>query len=442
MTLKNKIKKVIILGAGGRDFHNFNVYFRDNPDYRVAAFTAAQIPNIEKRSYPHILAGKLYPRGIPIFSEKLLPELVKKYGVDEIILAYSDLSHLDVMHKASLALSSGCDFKLLGPKATMLKSKKPIIAVCAVRTGCGKSQVTLEVAHILAQNGKKVAIVRHPMPYGDLARQIAQRFGKLEDLDRADCTIEEREEYEPIINAGFVVFAGVDYQKILNLAEQEADVIIWDGGNNDFSFFEPIFNIVVADAVRPGHEMLYYPGETNFRMADLIIINKVSVAKKKDIKTILSNIKLFNPQTKIILSRGEIYVANPGLIRNKNVLVVEDGPTVTHGGMPYGVGYRAAKRFGAKKILKPGAWARGEIKEAFKRYPHLEYVLPALGYGKKQLKELQTTIKRTPCDIIVSGTPTDLSRIVKTERPIVQAGYRVSDIKKPLLKIFRARKII
>lgn len=431
-----KRKKIIILGAGGREFHNFNVCFRDNPAYNVVAFTATQIPNIENRVYPPELSGKLYSKGIPIFNQRGLPALIKKYGVDEVIFAYSDVSHLEIMHTASLVLSLGCDFRLMGPKETMISSRLPVISVCAARTGCGKSKVTLQMANFLRKQGKKVVILRHPMAYGNLKKQACQRFENLKDMDLAQCTIEEREEYEPLVKAGFVVFAGVDYQKILSLAEKEADIILWDGGNNDFPFLKPDLHIVICDPKRPGHEISYHPGETNLRMADLVIITKVNDAPKENINIVLKNIKLFNPRAKIVLLKNKIIVDKPEFIRGKRVLVIEDGPTVTHGEMSYGAGYLAAKIYKAKKILEPKRWARGQIKHTFEKYPHLKHVLPAMGYGKTQLKELEQTINSIPCQTIVSATPVDIKKLISLKKPLVRVSYQLSSIAK-CLKMFK-----
>lgn len=435
-------KKVIIIGAGGRDFHNFNVYFRNNPHYEVVGFTAAQIPDIEKRIYPSSLAGPNYPKGIPIFLESELTGLIKKYGAEEAVFAYSDVSHERVMHLASQVLAAGASFKLMGPKETQLASRKPILSVCAVRTGCGKSKLTLELARILKQNGKKTVVVRHPMPYGNLRNQTSQRFEKINDLKKAHCTIEEREEYEPLVNKGFVVFAGVDYQKILNQAEKEADVIIWDGGNNDFPFFKTNLHIVICDPHRPGHELLYHPGEANLRMADIAVINKINTAKKEDIEKVLNNIKSINPAAEILLLESKITAEQPELIKDKEVLVVEDGPTVTHGEMSYGAGYLAAKQFGAKKIMEPKEWAKGDIKKAFERYPHLTCILPALGYSEKQVKDLELTINAVPCQAVLTATPSDISHLIRINKPLVKVNYEISDPKHLLTKIIKDAKLI
>lgn len=423
--------KVIIMGAAGRDFHNFNVYFRNNLRYRVVAFTAAQIPNIENRKY----------LGIPIYPEIQLPTLIKKYKIEEVFFSYSDISYSELMNKAAGVMAArlrngqaGASFCLLGPDSTMLKSKRPVIAVTAVRTGCGKSPVSQKIADYLKQKRVKTAIVRHPMPYGNLKKQICQRFASFEDLKKYGCTIEEREEYEPYIEKGMAVYAGVDYGKILREVEEETDVIIWDGGNNDLPFFKPSLHITVLDALRPGHEIFYYPGEINFRMADLLIINKVNDAPPKNLKIIRENIRRFNPAAKVILAKSKISVDKPELIRNKRVLIVEDGPTMTHGGASFGAGYLASRRYNAKKIVDPRPYAIGSIKETFKKYPHLKSVLPAMGYGKKQIKELEKTINRANCDTVVVGTPIDLGKLLKINKPYVRVRYSFEEIGKPTLE--------
>lgn len=418
-------KKVIIMGAAGRDFHNFNVYFRNSDAYEVVAFTATQIPGIEGRVYPTELAGPSYPKGIPIYPEEKLPELIKQQDIDEVVFAYSDVSHEYVMHKASTALASGADFRLMGPKTTMLKAKVPVVAVGAVRTGSGKSQTSRQVAKILKSKGLRVAAVRHPMPYGDLRKQIWQRFASYEDLDKHQCTIEEREEYEPHIDNGIIVYAGVDYAEILREAEKEADVIVWDGGNNDLPFFKPDLNIVVADPHRAGHELLYYPGETNIRMANVIIVNKVDTADPAKVKQVKENIKMLNPNATVLDAASPITVDKPELIRGKRVLAIEDGPTITHGSMPYGAAVIIAKNLGASEIVDPRPYAVGSIKEAYKKYPHLGALLPALGYGEKQVAELKETIDRIPCDVVVLGTPIDLRRVITIKQPTVRAKYEL-----------------
>ena len=427
-------KRVIIMGAAGRDFHNFNTYFRDNENYEVVAFTATQIPNIENRRYPPELAGKLYPEGIPIYSEEELPELIKKYDVDEVVFAYSDVSHEYVMHKASIANANGADFKLMGPKTTMLKSSKPVIAVTAVRTGCGKSQTSRKVFRLLREMGFKVVAIRHPMPYGDLVKQKAQRFASYEDLDRYECTIEEREEYEPYIDMGGVVYAGVDYGEILKQAEKEADIIIWDGGNNDIPFYKPDLHIVVVDPHRPGHELKYHPGETNLRMAHVVIINKEETADKANIDTVRKHIMEVNPHATVIDAASPLFVDHPEKIRGKRVLAIEDGPTLTHGGMTYGAAVIAAMKYGAAELVDARDYAVGTIVDTYKKYPHIHNYLPAMGYGKQQIKDLEATINNTPCDLVVSGTPIDLNRVVKVNKPIVRVKYELDEIGKPTLK--------
>jgi predicted GTPase len=417
--------KVIIMGAAGRDFHNFNVYFRNNDAYEVVAFTATQIPGIEGRNYPTELAGSNYPKGIPILPEEDLPRLVKEHDIDQVVFAYSDVSHEYVMHKASTVLASGADFRLMGPKTTMLKSKVPVVSVCAVRTGSGKSQTSRTVAKILRSRGLRVAAIRHPMPYGDLREQVWQRFASYEDLTKHKCTIEEREEYEPHIDNGIIVYAGVDYEKILREAEKEADVIVWDGGNNDTSFYQPDLNIVVADPHRPGHELTYHPGEENVRMADVVIINKVDTADPQKVAQVRENIKSVNPKAKILDAASPVSADNPELIRGKRVLVIEDGPTLTHGSMPYGAGIIMAQNAGAKEIIDPKPYAVGSIKEAYRKYSHLGAILPALGYSDKQVAELKETIERIPCDVIVIGTPIDLRRIITLSKPTIRVRYEL-----------------
>lgn len=426
--------KVIIMGAAGRDFHNFNVYFRKNDQYEVVAFTASQIPKIENRVYPPELAGPLYPKGIRIYPEEELPNLIKKYDVDQVVLAYTDLSHITVMNKASLVLACGADFRLMGPKATMLKSKKPVISICAVRTGSGKSQTTRKVSDILRSKGLRVVVVRHPMPYGDLKNQVCERFATYEDLDKYQTTIEEREEYEPHIDRGNIVYAGVDYQKILEEAEKEADIILWDGGNNDFPFYKPDLQIVLVDPHRPGHELTYYPGETNARMADIIIINKIDSAKPDHVEQTIKNIKKLNPKATIIKAASPITVENPDLIRDKRVLVVEDGPTLTHGGMSYGAGIVAARKYAAKEIVDPRPYAVGSIKKVFEEYPQIGALLPAMGYSPEQINELKQTIEATDCDTVIIGTPIDLRRLLKVNKTTVRIRYELQEIGKPDLE--------
>jgi len=427
------MKKVVIMGAAGRDFHNFNTYFRDNPNFQVVAFTATQIPDIEGRKYPASLAGKLYPNGIPIYAEDMLEALIKKHGVTKVYFSYSDVSHEYVMHKASQVQAAGPSFVLLGPDDTMVKSKKPVLSVCAVRTGSGKSQTSRKAALILKKKGRRVAVIRHPMPYGDLAKQKVQRFATYEDLAKQECTIEEREEYEPHVKHGIIVYAGVDYEAILREAEQEADVILWDGGNNDVPFYKSNLEIVVVDPHRAGHELLYYPGETNFRRADVLIINKLDTAAKENVDKVLANIKAINPEATVIRAASPIIVQNGGAITGKRVLVIEDGPTVTHGGMAYGAGIVAASKYGAAKIIDPRPFAVGSIRNTFEKYGHLDKVLPAIGYGEIQVKELAETIDRIDCDLIVSGTPIDLNRLIKTRQPMLQVGYELEEIGSPTL---------
>ena len=417
--------KVIIMGAAGRDFHNFNVYFRDNDAYEVVAFTATQIPGIEGRIYPPELAGRNYPRGIPIYPEEELQRLIREYDIDQVIFAYSDVSHEYVMHKASIALANGADFRLMGPKTTMLKAKVPVISVGAVRTGSGKSQTSRQVAKTLKSKGLNVVVIRHPMPYGDLRKQVCQRFASYEDLDKYECTIEEREEYEPHIDNGIIVYAGVDYEKILREAEKEADIIVWDGGNNDIPFYKPDLHIVVADPHRAGHEITYHPGEANIRMANVVIINKVDTADPKNVSLVKENIRKVNPNAIILEASSPITADKPELIKGRRALVIEDGPTLTHGNMPYGAATILAKQLGASEIADPRPYAVGSIKEAYEEYPHLGAVLPALGYGEKQIEELKETISRTPCDVVVIGTPVDLRRVMEINKPTVRVKYEL-----------------
>ena len=426
--------KTVIMGAAGRDFHVFNTYFRDNELYDVIAFTATQIPNIEGRKYPAVLAGKLYPDGIPIYTEEKLQSLIKEHDVRQVIFAYSDIAHEDIMHKASTVLASGADFRLMGPQNTSVKSSKPVISICATRTGVGKSQTTRAVCKILQQMGKKVVAIRHPMPYGDLSKQICQRFASYEDLDLHQCTIEEREEYEPHIDNGIIVYAGVDYEVILREAEKEADVIIWDGGNNDFSFYHTDLHIVLADPLRPGHEMLYHPGETNIRMADVIIINKIDSANAADVNTVRENIEKANPNAVVIEAASPINVEQPEEVKGKRVLIIEDGPTLTHGGMGFGAGFVAARKFGAGDIIDAKPFAIGSIKQTYEKFPHLNKVLPAMGYGKEQMKELEQTINNINCDVVLSGTPIDITRVIKPNKPVIRVGYELQEIGQPDLK--------
>lgn len=423
--------RTIIMGAAGRDFHVFNTYFRNNDKYEVVAFTATQIPNIEGRKYPPVLSGKLYPDGIPIYPEEDIVDLIANYDIRQVIFAYSDLPHSEIMHKASLVLSTGADFRLMGPKNTSIRSSKPVISVCAVRTGVGKSQTTRKVCEILKDMGKKVVVIRHPMPYGDLSKQVCQRFAAYEDLDKHKCTIEEREEYEPHIDNGIIVYAGVDYEVILREAEKEADIILWDGGNNDFSFYHADLNIVLADPLRPGHELCYHPGETNLRMADVVIINKVDTADASNVNILRENIEKVNSKAIVIEAASPIYVKRPENIRGKRVLVIEDGPTLTHGGMNFGAGFVAAKKFGAGHIVDPKPHAVGSIEITYKKYAHLSTVLPAMGYSEKQTEELEKTINQIECDLIISGTPIDITRVVNVNKPVIRVNYSLQEIGKP-----------
>jgi len=428
------VKRVIIMGAAGRDFHNFNVYFRDNPNYKVVAFTATQIPNIDGRRYPAKLAGKLYPKGIPIESEENLRELIAEHDVDLVVFSYSDVSHQYVMERASWAMAAGADFMLLGPQSTQLKAKKPVVSVTAVRTGSGKSQTTRRVTDILRKHGKRVVVVRHPMPYGDLVKQECQRFASFKDLDRYECTIEEREEYEPHLARGTVVYAGVDYEKILRMAEREADVIVWDGGNNDFSFFVSDITIVVADPLRAGHEVTYFPGHINLLLADVVVINKVDTASRAQVERVRENIRKFNPTVKIIEAASPIFVEDPSVIEGKRVLAIEDGPTLTHGEMPYGAATLAAEKYGAKELVDPRPYAVNSIAETFQKYPHIGKLLPAMGYGEEQIRDLAKTIKRTDCDAVIIGTPIDLKRLIKFDVPTTRVLYELQEIGHPTLE--------
>jgi predicted GTPase len=414
------------MGAAGRDFHNFNVFFRDNPDYRVEAFSAYQIPGIAGRIYPPALAGVFYPEGIPIYDESELPELIRRQSIDEVVFAYSDVSHLDVMHRAALVTSLGADFRLMGTHSTTIASRKPVISVCAVRTGCGKSPTSRRIAELIRRKGKSVVVVRHPMPYGnDINAQRCQRYASMDDLDRHQCTIEEREEYETHIQQGNILYAGVDYAEILKQAEREADVVLWDGGNNDLPFFKSDLHIVLVDPHRPGHEVSYYPGETNLRMAQVVIVSKVGSAAPENIEKVVSNVKRLNPRANIILADSVVSAQDESAIRGKNVLVIEDGPTLTHGDMTFGAAHLAARRFGAAKIVDPRPYAVGTIRATFDKYPHLTEVLPAMGYGDRQVKDLQATIEAVPCDLVLVGTPLDLARLVRTSRPMNRVTYNL-----------------
>jgi len=427
--------RVLIMGAAGRDFHNFNAYFRGNEAYEVVAFTATQIPNIEGRIYPPELAGPGYPDGIPIYPETQLTELIKDLDIDQVVFGYSDVSYDYVMHRASMVLAAGADFRLMGGKETMLKAQKPVVSICAVRTGSGKSQTTRRVSDILREMDKKVVVIRHPMPYGDLTEQICQRFASYEDLDRYKCTIEEREEYEPHIDRGMVVYAGVDYEKILRQAEQEAEVILWDGGNNDLPFYKPDLHIVVTDPHRAGHELAYHPGEANLRLADAVVINKIDTADLEGVATVRENVRATNPDAVIIEAASPIFVEDPAAIRGKRVLVVEDGPTLTHGGMAYGAGIVAVRRFGAAEIVDPRPYAVGSILETFEKYPQTGPLLPAMGYDEQQIEELEETINATPCDLVIVATPIDLRRVLKhIAHPIDRVRYELQEIGQPTLR--------
>ena len=427
------MRKVIVMGAGGRDFHNFNTVFRDDPTTEVVAFTAAQIPGIDDRRYPASLAGARYPNGIPIRPEHELHDLIKGEWADEVVLAYSDLSHEEVMHKASTVLAAGASFTLLGPNATMLESEKPVVAVCAVRTGSGKSQTSRKVGQILLDAGLKVALVRHPMPYGDLEAMRVQRFESIEDIDATHPTIEEREEYELPVEMGMIMYAGVDYEAILRQAEQEADVVVWDGGNNDMPFFRPNVFIVVADPLRPGHELRYHPGEANLRMADVVVINKVDSAEAHNVEQVLENVEAVNPMARVIFAKSPpVLEYGPDLL-GRRVLVVDDGPTLTHGEMPFGAGIVAARNAGAATIVDPRPFAVGSIKETLERWPQLTNVLPAMGYGDEQLKELEETINATECDVVVTGTPIDLARLISSRHPIRHVRYELDEVGEPTL---------
>lgn len=426
--------RTIIMGAAGRDFHNFNVYFRDNENYQVVAFTATQIPNIEGRKYPAELAGKLYPHGIPIFPESEITRLIKENAIDQVVFAYSDVPHEYVMHRASMIMAAGADFRLMGPETTMIKSSKPVVSVCAVRTGSGKSQTTRRVSLILRDLGYRVAAIRHPMPYGDLVAQKVQRYADYSDLDKHACTIEEREEYEPHLDNGVIVYAGVDYEAILRQAEQEVDIILWDGGNNDFSFYRPDLGIVVADPHRPGHEARYHPGETNVRMADVFVINKVDTANPDSVVAVRENLRAMNPGAIIIEGASPLFVEDPAGIRGKRVLVVEDGPTLTHGEMAYGAGWVAARRFGAAEIVDPRPFAVGSIAETYRKYPSTGQILPAMGYGDEMTRDLEATINASDVDMVISATPIDLTRIIKVNKPMQRVRYELQEIGKPSLE--------
>jgi predicted GTPase len=428
------IEKVIIMGAAGRDFHNFNIYFRDNPRYVVVAFTATQIPDIEGRLYPPELAGKLYTEGIPIHPEEELSHLIQKHKVDLVAFSYSDVPHIEVMHKASVVMAGGADFMLIGATYTMLRSKKPVVSVCAVRTGCGKSQTTRHVCKIIRKRGVRVVAVRHPMPYGDLKAQVVQRFSSYGDFEKHQCTLEEREEYEPLVSQGIVVYAGVDYGRILARAEEEADVILWDGGNNDTPFYYPDIQIVVFDPHRAGHERLYFPGETNLLMANIAVINKVDSAEPDKVDQVRKNVEKYAPTADIVLAESAILVDDSDRIQGKRVLVVEDGPTVTHGEMAYGAGVIAAKRHGAAAIVDPRPFISGTLKETFERYPHIGALLPAMGYGAQQVRDLERTIKKADCDLVLLATPVDLPKLISIDKPILRIRYEYKDHGEPTLE--------
>jgi predicted GTPase len=433
-------ERIIIMGAAGRDFHNFNTVFRNNDTYEVVAFTATQIPNIEGRVYPAELAGSFYPEGIPIYSEAELLRLIKELAVDQVIFSYSDVSYAYVMRKSAEVMAAGADFRLLGRRHTMLKSVKPVVSIGAVRTGSGKSQTTRAVSRILKGMGKKVAVIRHPMPYGNLVKQNIQRFATLDDLDKYQCTIEEREEYEPHINTGTIVYAGVDYEAILRQAEQEVDVVLWDGGNNDLPFLQSDLHIVVVDPHRPGHEIRYFPGEANLRMADVVVINKVDTAQAEGVAQVTENVASLAPQAVVIKANSPIIVENAEAIKGKRVLVVEDGPTLTHGEMAYGAGFVAAQKFEAAEIIDPRPYAVGSIKKIFAAYPTTGAVLPAMGYGETQMKELQETIKATPCDLVLIATPINLGRLLELKQPNMRVTYELEEIGQPDLQQVLAEK--
>ena len=428
------VEKVIIMGAAGRDFHNFNIYFRENRRYSVVAFTATQIPDIEGRFYPPEIAGEMYPEGIPIYPESELTRLIREHAIDLVAFSYSDVPHLEVMHKASLVMAEGADFILIGAPYTMLKAHKPVVAVCAVRTGCGKSQTTRKVCEILSRRGKKIVVVRHPMPYGELRTQVVQRFSSYRDFERQNCTIEEREEYEPLVERGIVVFAGIDYEKILRAAESEADIVIWDGGNNDTPFFSPDVHIVLFDPHRAGHELRYFPGETNMILADIAVINKVDTAGLEQVEAVRRNILTNAPEAEIVLADSKVIVKDPSRIRGKDVLVVEDGPTLTHGEMPYGAGKIAAEKFKAARIVDPRKTAEGSIAEIYRRYPHIGSVLPAMGYTKEQVHDLERTINNAACDLVLFATPIHLTRVLDIKKPSIRVRYEYQDHGEPILE--------
>jgi predicted GTPase len=428
------VENVIIMGAAGRDFHNFNVYFRDNKRYNVVCFTATQIPDIEGRQYPPELAGTLYPNGIPVYSDENLFDLVKENQVDLVAFSYSDVSHIEVMHKASIVTAAGADFMIIGASYTMLESERKVISVCAVRTGSGKSQTSRKVIQIIQKMGKRVVAVRHPMPYGDLTKQVVQRFSAYEDFEKYNCTIEEREEYEPMVRMGTVVYAGVDYEKVLREAEKEADVIVWDGGNNDTPFFRPDIHIVVFDPHRPGHETTYHPGETNLILADVAVINKVDSAVPENVEKVRKAIEKNNPRAQIVLADSALSAENPGQIKGKRVLVVEDGPTLTHGEMEYGAGVIAARRFGAAQLVDPRPYLVGTLRQTFETFPRIGSVLPAMGYSRQQMSDLEETINGADCDLVLVATPIDLTRLFSVNKPTIRIRYEYRDNSEPTLE--------
>jgi predicted GTPase len=433
--------RVLIAGAAGRDFHNFNLVYRDDPEYEVVAFTATQIPNIDDRRYPVELAGSLYPEGIPILPESALEQLVREHEIDEVVFAYSDVTHEHVMHIGSRALASGASFELIAPRRTMLASSKPVVAICAVRTGSGKSQTTRRVAELLREAGKRVAVLRHPMPYGDLAKQAVQRFERYDDLDAADATIEEREEYEPHLAEGNLVFAGIDYERILRAAEKEADVILWDGGNNDTPFIKPDLHIVVVDPHRPGHELRYHPGETNLRMADVCVVNKVDSAPQEGIDAVLDSIHEHTTNAQVVLAASPFVVEGDSeQIKGKRVLAIEDGPTLTHGEMTYGAAVLAAKQYGAAELVDPRSVAVGSIAQTFEDYPNVGTLLPAMGYGREQMEDLRETIERSDAELVLIGTPIDLRKLIDLDKPALRVTYRLQEIGEPTLKDVLAEK--
>ncbi|MEF2144427.1 MAG: cyclic 2,3-diphosphoglycerate synthase [Desulfovibrionaceae bacterium] len=435
------IENVIIMGAAGRDFHNFNVYFRGNKRYNVVCFTATQIPDIDGRRYPPELAGEGYPQGIPIHGDARLAELIKEHKVDLVVFSYSDIPHVEVMHKASIVTAQGADFMIAGAPYTMIESSKPVVSVCAIRTGCGKSQTSREVMRVLQGMGKRVVAVRHPMPYGDLLKQEVQRFATYEDMDLHECTIEEREEYEPVVRMGAVIYAGVDYGKILRRAEEEADVVVWDGGNNDTSFYKPDVNIVVFDPHRAGHELTYHPGETNMRMCDVAVINKVDSATPEQVEQVRQTIRECNPKAEIILAESEVLADDPSLIRGKRVLVVEDGPTLTHGEMKFGAGVIAAQRNGAAEVVDPRPYLKGTLKDTFAKYPGIGAVLPAMGYSKGQVRDLEATIAACDCDAVISATPIDITGLLNIDRPLVRVSYGYKNHGSPTLEDILQRRL-